>query len=38
MIWIGLGIAIAGYLIGLGLENLGEALIKVMRIYKGYTH
>lgn len=28
MIWIGLGIAIAGFFIGLGLEELGEHIEK----------
>ena len=28
MIWIGLGIAIAGFFIGLGLEELGEHIGK----------
>lgn len=34
MIWVGLGVAIAGFFIGVGLESLGEAIEKFNKIRK----
>lgn len=34
MVWIGCGIGIAGFFIGLGLEKIGEAIEKLAKTHK----